>query len=96
MAKLPPPIIKGVLPAFYENKNGMVYITIPFAMNRAVGSNEVGGFSLKIKTAQSTTYLFDVQTSEKDSKPGFDKNQMNEGRNYSFNGSKYNNVQQQI
>ena len=35
----------------FENKNGMVYITIPFAMNRAVSPNEVGGFSLKIKTA---------------------------------------------
>ncbi|MBR2506939.1 MAG: hypothetical protein IKB70_08610 [Bacilli bacterium] len=59
MAKLPPPIIKGVLPAFYE-KDGMVYITIPFAMNRAVGPSDVGGFSLKIKTAQSTTYLADI------------------------------------
>lgn len=75
MAKLPPPIIKGVLPAFYE-KDGMVYITIPFAMNRAVGPSDVGGFSLKIKTAQSTTYLADIQTSEKNFPSGFNEKQL--------------------
>jgi hypothetical protein len=35
MSKLYPPIIEETLPAFYS-ENGMVKITIPFSMNRAV------------------------------------------------------------
>jgi hypothetical protein len=36
--KLLPPIIEGTIPAFYSI-NGMVSITIPFSMNRAVSNN---------------------------------------------------------
>jgi hypothetical protein len=43
--KLYPPVIEGTIPAFY----GTV-LTVPFAMNKAVALNEIGGFSIKIKT----------------------------------------------
>ena len=61
MSKLYPPIIEETLPAFYS-ENGMVKITIPFSMNRAVSSAEVGGFELKIKTVQSGTLLYTLET----------------------------------
>lgn len=54
--KLYPPTIASSIPAFYE-ENGTVKITVPFSMNRAVSQSQVGGFSLKIKTAQSNFYL---------------------------------------
>jgi hypothetical protein len=57
MAKLLPPIIEGTIPAFYL-ENGMVKITIPFSMNRSVSNAQVKGLALKIKTAQSSSYLF--------------------------------------
>lgn len=56
MAKLFPPIIGDTIPAFYS-KNGIVKITIPFSMNKAVSNKQVSGFVLKIKTVQSSTYL---------------------------------------
>jgi hypothetical protein len=56
MAKLYPPIIEGSLPAFCSN-NGTVNITVPFSMNKAVSANSIEGFSLKIKTVSSNTYL---------------------------------------
>lgn len=55
-AKLYPPTISSSIPAFYE-ENGTVYITVPFSMNRAVSVNNISGFSLKVKTAQSNTYI---------------------------------------
>jgi hypothetical protein len=57
MAKLFPPVIEGAIPSFYS-EDGIVVITIPFSMNRAVSSVQVGGFVLKAKTIQSSTYLF--------------------------------------
>lgn len=57
MGKLFPPLIEGAIPAFY-NDNGTVLLTVPFSMNRAVSPAEVGGLVLKIKTVQSSTYLF--------------------------------------
>ena len=77
MAKLPPPILEGTLPAFCADKNGTVKITVPFTMNRGVSPTQVGGFSLKIKTAQSTSYLFDIQLSERDEILGYDLMQLN-------------------
>jgi hypothetical protein len=54
MAKLSPPLLEGTIPAFYSNTDvngqGIVKITIPFAMNRAVSKVQVGGLALKIKT----------------------------------------------
>lgn len=48
MAKLYSPYLEGTIPAFYGDS-----ITVPFAMNRAVGKNEVKGFSLLIKSIQT-------------------------------------------
>lgn len=64
MAKLYPPIIPGTLPAFYtttENGNNgtETKITVPFSMNKAVSSENIDGFALKLKTAYSNT-LIDV------------------------------------
>lgn len=66
MAKLYPPILEGVLPAFYsdtitDTEGEVIRIAIPFSMNRAVSSNQVGGFALKIKTVQSSSYLYTAQ-----------------------------------
>jgi hypothetical protein len=35
MARLLPPLLENTIPAFYT-ENGVVIITIPFSMNRAV------------------------------------------------------------
>lgn len=68
--KLYPPTINGTLPAFYGEKNGngavVARITVPFSMNRAVSSSEIGGFSLKIKTVQSNTLLAIVSSDGED------------------------------
>lgn len=56
MAKLFPPIVEGTIPAFYSN--GMVNITIPFSMNKAVNKNNINGIAVKAKTLQSSSYLF--------------------------------------
>lgn len=48
MARLYPPYVEGTIPAFYGRS-----ITVPFAMNYAVGKSEISGFSLLIKTIQT-------------------------------------------
>lgn len=48
MVKLYSPYLEGTIPAFYGDS-----ITVPFAMNRAVGKNEVKGFSLLVKSIQT-------------------------------------------
>ena len=63
MAKLFPPIIEGIIPAFYS-ENGIVKITIPFSMNKAVSKKQVSGLVVKAKTVQSSTYLFTTQTTD--------------------------------
>lgn len=45
MAKLYPPNIQGVIPAFYGTT-----LVVPFSMNRAVSEKEISGFQVKIKT----------------------------------------------
>lgn len=55
MAKLYPPNIEGSIPAFY----GTV-LTVPFSMNRSVGRQEVSGITLKVKTIQSNSFLFEI------------------------------------
>lgn len=61
MNKLYPPILESTVPACYE-ENGIVKLTIPFSMNRAVGAIQVGGFELKIKTVQSGIFLHTLVT----------------------------------
>lgn len=48
--KLSPPQIESKLPAFARDKDGLVAINIPFALNRAVGRDEVKSVKLLIKT----------------------------------------------
>lgn len=67
MAKLFPPYIEGTIPAFYANSDGTASIAVPYTMNRGVSPSEVTGFSLKIKTVQSSTYLY---TGRVDATPG--------------------------
>ena len=55
--QLPPPIINETLPACYKNDQGIVEITIPFSMNRAVSWGSILGFSIKFKTIQNNTSL---------------------------------------
>lgn len=59
MAKLFPPLIEGTIPAFYS-ENGIVKITIPFSLNKSVSPISVKGLSLKIKTVQSSSYLYSI------------------------------------
>lgn len=56
MAKLYPPYLEGTIPAFYGDS-----ITVPFAMNRAVGKNEIRGFSLLIKSIQTGNQLAELK-----------------------------------
>ena len=53
MAKLYPPNIGGTIPAFCRD-GGTVKLTVPFSMNRAVGTAEIAGFVLKMKTVNGT------------------------------------------
>lgn len=58
MAKLFPPVIEGVVPAFYDNDEGKISIILPFTMNRAVSQSQVKGLAIKIKTVQSSNYIY--------------------------------------
>ena len=60
MAKLFPPLIDGVIPAFYKDGN-KIKITIPFSLNRTVSPTQIQGIIMKIKTTQSNTYLFTIE-----------------------------------
>lgn len=57
--KLYPPTIGRSIPAFYRENNGTgaAKISVPFSMNRAVGENQIKGFSLLIKTIQSNSVI---------------------------------------
>lgn len=57
MSKLYPPYIEGTIPAFAGNE-----IVVPFSMNRAVGRNNVAGFSLKIKTVQNSVFITELKS----------------------------------
>ena len=55
--KLYPPTIGSSVPAFYKNASGTAKIAVPFVMSRAVDLVQVKKFKLKIKSAQTNTYL---------------------------------------
>ena len=55
MAKLLPPIVENTIPAFYD-KDGMVYITIPFFMNRAVNISSIDKMAVKIASIDIATH----------------------------------------
>jgi len=61
--KLYPPIIEGVLPAFYltyDNSGDILrggQLTVPFTMNGAVAESQIKGFSLRLRTTGSGSYV---------------------------------------
>ena len=57
MAKLYPPSIEGVIPAFHEE--GLV---IPFVMNKTVSKNQVKGFAIKIKSIHNNSIVYQLDT----------------------------------
>lgn len=61
MAKLYPPHLEGTLPAFYGGR-----ITVPFTMNRAVGKDQVKGFSLLVKSIQTGKQIVALTTKDFD------------------------------
>lgn len=65
MAKLFPPIIEGIIPAFYS-EGGTVKITVPFSLNRAVSKTQITAISLKMKTVQSSSYLYTITSNDMD------------------------------
>ena len=60
--KLSPPLVEGTIPAFYSDDGATAKLVVPFSMNRAVSKVQVKGIALKIKTVQSSTYLYDTIT----------------------------------
>lgn len=64
MAKLFPPVIEGIVPAFYQEEKGNIVVTIPFSMNRAVSQSQVKGLAIKVKTAQSSSYIHTVKVED--------------------------------
>ena len=63
--KFYPPVIEGTIPAFYGTT-----LVVPFSMNRAVGKNDIRGFSLKIKTIQTNTFVANIKTENYTTKTG--------------------------
>ena len=63
-AKLYPPYIEGTIPAFCMKYDGAhkqkvgADITIPFSMNSTVSDATIVGFSLRLRTASTGSYLF--------------------------------------
>ena len=59
MAKLYPPQIEGTIPAFCQSSSANeTYITVPFAMNKAVSWNDFTYFTLKIKSIQTNNQIY--------------------------------------
>ena len=61
---LRPPNIQGTLPSFYENDEGAVILTVPFAMNKSVGLADFSSFSMKIKTSATDVLLGTFSSSD--------------------------------
>ena len=66
--KLYPPIINGVLPAFYKRTNAnedsqwIAKIVIPFSMNQMVNSSSVKSMFLRLKTVQTSEVKYCAPT----------------------------------
>ena len=61
MAKLYPPQIEGVIPAFTGTR-----IRVPFYMNKTVGWNEISGLQLKVKNVSNNLTLFSCESQNYD------------------------------
>lgn len=69
ITKLYPPIINGVLPAFYkhqavENRDWVVKIVVPFSMSRMVPNEKVKSMFLRLKTVQTNEVQYCSYTRE--------------------------------
>lgn len=62
MAKLFPPYIQGTLPAFYQGNGTDTRLSVPFVMSRGVSLSQISGLSMKIKSIQSSTYLYQTKS----------------------------------
>lgn len=57
MSKLYPPVIEGTIPAFNKDTDGTITLMVPFSMNRSVSKADIKGFSVKVKTIQSNSFV---------------------------------------
>ena len=58
MAKLYPPQIEGVIPAFHTR------LVIPFIMNKTVSKTQVKGFAIKIKSIHNNNIVYQADTTK--------------------------------
>lgn len=62
MAKrLYPPVLGGTLPSCYEYPEGTVTLTVPFSMNKTVGSEQVGSFMIRVKTTSTDRLVIEQE-----------------------------------
>ena len=61
--RLSPPQIESKIPAFAKNSEGKFNIVVPFALNRAVGRDEVKEVEILIKTVQTNIVKAILRTS---------------------------------
>ena len=61
--KLYPPYIEGTIPAFCTS-SGTAQIVVPFSLNKAVSTVQIGGFVLKIKTVSSGTLIGTIKQTD--------------------------------
>ena len=54
MARLYPPQIEGVIPAFYGTT-----LVVPFVMNKTVSNNQVIGMVIKIKSIYNNSIVYE-------------------------------------
>ena len=62
MDKLYPPSIDGTIPAFYSEDGTTAEIVVPFTMNRAVSFEDINGFMLKVKTIQTNSEIWTLES----------------------------------
>jgi hypothetical protein len=62
MAKrLYPPVLGGTLPSCYEYPEGTVSMTVPFSMNKTVGSEDIGSFMIRVKTTSTDRLVIEQE-----------------------------------
>ena len=61
MARLYPPQIEGVIPAFYGTT-----LVVPFVMNKTVNNNQVIGMVIKIKSIYNNSIVYENKIGKKE------------------------------
>ena len=73
---LAPPIVNNTIPAFYKKDNDNNFqIKVPFIMNRAVSSDLITGFKLRICSAINSSFLLECKAVQENIE--FDKDNLN-------------------